>query len=75
MKVPEIKAAVETKVDHIKCCLCIRRGNKKKHGKDSDSDSSDISDEKGKKKPVKYMQNNIFMIIKQKSKDFIRSIS
>ena len=73
MNIPEVKATVSPKIDHIKCCLCIRRGRKK--DKDDSSDS-DLSNDKATKKVVKkYMQNNIFMIIKQKSKDFIRAIS
>ena len=69
MNIPEVKATVSPKIDHIKCCLCIRRGKKKKH-KDDSSDS-DLSNDKATKKVVKkYMQNNIFMIIKQKTKDF-----
>ena len=73
MNIPEVKATVSPKIDHIKCCLCIRRGRKK--DKDDSSDS-DLSNDKATKKVVKkYMQNNIFMIIKQKSTDFIRAIS
>ena len=68
MKVPDISANVSPKIEHIKCCLCIRRGKKKEH---SDSDS-DLSNDKHKehKHKKKYVQNNIFMVIKQKSKDF-----